>query len=463
MPTIGELYMPDIGASFNSGWDRGVEQRRKSTLADFMQQASSGDQSALAKVYGVDPDAGRVAQAGFVAQQKRQQEQQDEMRVRVGRHAAVLAKLPPAYQKQYYEGTAYNDLKGAFPDLQPQWSEEYAAALPQISEALAGDDPATAQERSFANMTQGMAPDDIAKARRIHLGLDPRAGYTPIQTADGYGVFDRQNATVAPLNYGGPRATMEPTGPASQGGYTIDPSLPPQVQAEIRAREGGAPRPWTVNTSSPYGDATPQRVMPAPKAGDGPSALQERLEYARRMGATPDELRQMVIGKEGAAAGAKPMPPAALKMIQEETNAANTAATINASLDKHLGRIESGKLDFGPLDNQINSARNFVGMSSPESRNFAEFKSDLEKLRNDSLRLNAGVQTDGDAQRAWNELFANINDTKYVKQRLQTIKALNDRARSLRQLNADMIRENYGRGGEQATAPAASGFRILPD
>lgn len=195
-------------------------------------------------------------------------------------------------------------------------------------------------------------------------------------------------------------------------------------------------------------------VRPKPKAADSPSALQERIEMAKRMGASEAELRQMVIGKEGAAAGAKPMPVAALKIIKEETDAANTATAINTSLDKHLKRIQSGKLDFGPIANQIYAGRNAAGMSTEESRNFAEFKSDLEKLRNDSLRLNNGVQTDGDAQRAWNELVANINDTNYVKQRLQTIKQLNERARNLRQLNAEMIRENYGRGeGSEQPAP----------
>lgn len=203
-------------------------------------------------------------------------------------------------------------------------------------------------------------------------------------------------------------------------------------------------------------------VRPKPKAADAPSALQERIELAKRMGASEAELRQMVIGKEGAAAGARPMPVAALKIIKEETDAANTATAINTSLDKHLGRIKSGKLDFGPIANQIYAGRNASGMSTEESRNFAEFKSDLEKLRNDSLRLNNGVQTDGDAQRAWNELVANINDTDYVKQRLQTIKGLNERARNLRQLNAEMIKENYGRGesSEQA-APAQSAPKRL--
>lgn len=85
-----------------------------------------------------------------------------------------------------------------------------------------------------------------------------------------------------------------------------------------------------------------------------------------------------------------------------------------------------------------------IGASTEESRNFGSFKNTLEKLRNDSLRLNKGVQTDGDAQRAWNELFDNINDKGFVQQRIGEIKRINERAVQLRKMNVDGIRSNYG-------------------
>jgi hypothetical protein len=66
-------------------------------------------------------------------------------------------------------------------------------------------------------------------------------------------------------------------------------------------------------------------------------------------------------------------------------------------------------------------AKNATGLSNQASRNYASFQAALEKLRNDSLRLNRGVQTEGDAVRAWNELVKNINDPKVVKQRLEEI------------------------------------------
>lgn len=143
-------------------------------------------------------------------------------------------------------------------------------------------------------------------------------------------------------------------------------------------------------------------------------------------------------------AAPKPLPPAALKMQQEALDAIGTAGTINADLASVEGLIDTGKLDFGPVSNLKNKALNAAGASTEQSRNFATFQSTLEKLRNDSLRLNKGVQTDGDAQRAWNELLQNINDPEVVKQRLAEIQKINERGAALQQMNVDQIRANYG-------------------
>lgn len=140
---------------------------------------------------------------------------------------------------------------------------------------------------------------------------------------------------------------------------------------------------------------------------------------------------------------AKPLPAAALKMQSDAVDAIGTAAGINDQLTKVASQIETGKLSFGPVSNAIGGARNAMGMSNEQSRNLSSFRSTMEKLRNDSLRLNAGVQTDGDAQRAWNELFQNINDTDLVKQRLKEITAINKRAEELQRLKVDQIRGNY--------------------
>lgn len=158
-------------------------------------------------------------------------------------------------------------------------------------------------------------------------------------------------------------------------------------------------------------------------------------------------VRQQEIGLKQAGVN-KPLPVGALKMRVEAQDAADTADGVNQRLSNVEKRMTDGKLSFGPVSNLMSAGLNATGMSTENSRNFASFKSEMEKLRNDSLRLNKGVQTDGDAQRAWNELFQNINDTKLVKQRLSEIKEINARAKSLRLMEVDTIDRNYGRGAE---------------
>lgn len=163
---------------------------------------------------------------------------------------------------------------------------------------------------------------------------------------------------------------------------------------------------------------------------------------------------------------AKPLPTSALKMQQESLDAIGIGSSINADLAAVQKQIDDKKVSFGPVSNLINTGRNLAGMSSEESRNFSTFKSTLERLRNESLRLNTGVQTDGDAQRAWNELFQNINDTDLVKQRLVEIQAINRRGSDLHRLRVESIRANYGApsidAGPYANQPAAVGAAQQP-
>lgn len=140
------------------------------------------------------------------------------------------------------------------------------------------------------------------------------------------------------------------------------------------------------------------------------------------------------------------LPTPALKMQQEELDAIGTSATIKADLSAIKAQVDSGELELGPVKNLLSAGKNMAGLSDENSRNFGTFKSTLEKLRNDSLRLNNGVQTEGDAIRAWNELLANINDPKLVSKRLGEIEKINDRAANIRRMKVDDIRQNYQLG-----------------
>ncbi len=155
--------------------------------------------------------------------------------------------------------------------------------------------------------------------------------------------------------------------------------------------------------------------------------------------------------------------------LQKDENAQrdliNNAGAMNTNLDRNAQRLGRGELNLGPVRNVVNAGRNMVGLSSPESRNYASFRADMERIRNDSLRLNKGVQTEGDAQRAWNEMFANLSDEGVVTQRLAEIEAINNRAvdARLKVINQQRIdRGLYPLSREQISFPGQAGAMKSP-
>lgn len=140
----------------------------------------------------------------------------------------------------------------------------------------------------------------------------------------------------------------------------------------------------------------------------------------------------------------KPLPVQALKLQNEALDIIGSSNGINADLNALTSQLEGGKLDLGPVENLKSQALNKAGLSTEQSRNFSSFKSTLEKLRNESLRLNKGVQTEGDAVRAWNEIVSDLNDEKLVAKRLREVQKINKRGADLQKLQVDQIRANYG-------------------
>ncbi len=221
----------------------------------------------------------------------------------------------------------------------------------------------------------------------------------------------------------------------------------------------------TVNVT-PVGQSTiGQRNAAA--AASYASADNSRASASRtRQGQQLDLMKAQQPGAPGGMGGgapSKPLPAAALKMQQEELSAIGVADAVDRALQNAETQIKDGKLVLGLGANQISSAMNYFNHSTEKTRNYQSFRSNLEKLRNDSLRLNKGVQTEGDAERAWNELFNNLNDQKYVQQRLGEIREINRRGAELRRYNIDVIRNNFGAGsldiptsvGAPATPPPA--------
>jgi hypothetical protein len=139
----------------------------------------------------------------------------------------------------------------------------------------------------------------------------------------------------------------------------------------------------------------------------------------------------------------KPLPVGALRLQLEAEEALTGAEGVIDELDRIDQQLTAGTLDLGFFSNLGNKAKNAAGMSDEESRAFGAFTATLERLRNESLRLNKGVQTEGDSQRAWNELIADINDGKNVQEQIKRIQRYNRRAVELQQRKKQAVEQNY--------------------
>jgi len=203
---------------------------------------------------------------------------------------------------------------------------------------------------------------------------------------------------------------------------------------------------------------------------DGPEVTTLTVEEVASMGLQPGVYQRKRDGTITPVSGQGGDRLSAGQQRQVESYYQEIAAFDN--IDAELGRfdsmIASGELPLGPLSNRLGDARNALGISSEGTRNLAEFRTALNGLRNDSLRLNKGTQTEGDAKRAWDELVANINDPQVVRRLLARIMRLNARARQFRQQRIDVLEGGSPRpaaqagGGQTRTRPQNLGTRENP-
>lgn len=217
--------------------------------------------------------------------------------------------------------------------------------------------------------------------------------------------------------------------PDGKGGYTVP--VPKEEKPEYKSRERKDGRRILFEESQDNGK-TWKRVSESPI--DKPQSVGGGTGTTGGTGGKP-------------AAKVKPLPPKALSMQQDALDAIGISSGIQADVGGFINLIDDGKLDFGPVENIKSKTLNAIGKSTEKSANLTNFTTSLEKLRNDILMLAKGVQTDGDALRAYRTLMDNLNDKRVVKQQLEKISENNARNVKLQQAKIDTINANYGRDG----------------
>lgn len=309
------------------------------------------------------------------------------------------------------------------------------AATQYMAEALKAY-MAGKEVREARDKYEGLTKRKQEETARLLKQLEPQANVTvsPALASAAYGQGDIQSVMANPM-------------PQTQTTYT---------QPDSRSRMATLLQGMAVNPDAFQGVAKMEEFDM--QRGDRLGAEERAADLKREQWGRDEQLRRDLAGQASAdrrfmanMADARreqknvpKLPTSALKMQGEELDAIGTGSAINADLGAIGQQVQTGGLELGPVKNLMAKAKNIAGVSDEQSRNLASFQATLEKLRNDTLRLNKGVQTEGDAVRAWNELLSNINDPKLVSQRIGEIQKINERAANLRKLNVDVIRSNFG-------------------
>lgn len=148
----------------------------------------------------------------------------------------------------------------------------------------------------------------------------------------------------------------------------------------------------------------------------------------------------------------KPLPVGALKDLLAVEDALGGTAVLNDIIQKNAARLADGTLKISPQNAALSWGRTGLGIATEGDVALNEWKSDLTKIVNESLRLNKGVQTEGDAQRAANELMS-ANDPRTAAAALARLAKFNRQAVELHTRKQDIINANYGRSGTPGVTP----------
>jgi len=136
--------------------------------------------------------------------------------------------------------------------------------------------------------------------------------------------------------------------------------------------------------------------------------IEAQIEAARQRGADQKILVQMQIdgrnemakfaaGLKAAEKTIKPLPSYLAKGEEEDFSIATAATNLASDANNFIGRIISGEIKFGIKDRASLFARQFTG--DPDVIAREEYDKFIKNLVNESLRLNKGTQTEGDAIR----------------------------------------------------------------
>lgn len=261
---MAELKLFDIPGAFNSGYDRGRQMRQANTLNQLAAQAYGapmGQQNALVQ-QAIANDAGSGLQLG-----QSLATDEDRRTRNLVNMSRMLTSAPEQARPRLYQ-----QMLPALQRFGVEAPSQYDDTVAQTAQAIVqaygmADGSAPAGLREFQAMAQGLSPEDQESARRIALGLDPRAssaaiGYREITLPDGRKALvatDPRAVGAQILGTGETYGSGVPSPMASQGGdpfaslHAAVPGL--RVTSQLRDPKRNAEAGGVPNSHHLTGDA----------------------------------------------------------------------------------------------------------------------------------------------------------------------------------------------------------------
>ena len=116
------------------------------------------------------------------------------------------------------------------------------------------------------------------------------------------------------------------------------------------------------------------------------------------------DMKKAEADRKAEAARSKPLPSYLAKEEEADYGTATAATNLASDANNFINRIKSGDIKFGLKDRASIRTRQAFGSQDPDVIAREDYDKFLKVLTNESLRLNKGTQTEGDAVRAAKEL-----------------------------------------------------------
>ncbi|WP_440984906.1 hypothetical protein ACQHIH_15970 [Xanthomonas sontii] len=456
--------MANALADFLGGYQAGNEitqqqrqQRQQNQLTQLAPQIVAGDPQAYAQAAAINPQAAQQYQAGGdeIARRARGAAKFLQSALQSGNQQQIMAarQTIKPFMDTLKPGSSYPL------DLDPQQEmagiQGFLAQTSYLDPTMNGQ----GQVQSTYVDAQGNRVAIMRNGSTQILGQDnPKVQI--IDTGDGFYGVNKGTLQAAPVSTrGGSTASAMPTeadmnADAQIANEMIAAGIPEaQVDAFLTARGQRA--------SSMQQPAADNQLRKAPAAVTPYQQAQLGMDQQRLRLQEEANARAQAQADRNNSPGAKPLPLTAQKTAFDLQDQVQNASNVISMAQKHLDRLNSGQLDVSRGAQAAGWLRSTTGLNDENSINLAELDSDKTQIVNESLRLNKGVQTEGDAQRAAREIMA-ANDSASLKRSLERMQAINQRAAQLKQQQLSQLYTNYGRGSDGEPIEASSAPQSVP-